>query len=197
MARITSVDAYLAAHPEWADALVALRDVLGTTELEETVKWGAPCYCLEGKNVVGIGAFKGYCGLWFHQGAFLADPDGVLVNAQEGKTRGLRQWRFGAADEIDASRVRAYVEEAIANQRAGREIAPQRAGAVELPAELTAALEADSTAQRAFAALTPGRQREYAAHVADAKRAATRQTRIEKILPMIRAGSGLNDRYRS
>ena len=197
MERIKSVDAYLAAHPEWADALVALRGILTATELQETVKWGAPCYCLGGKNVVGIGAFKGYCGLWFHQGAFLADPDGVLINAQEGKTRGLRQWRFAAAAEIDAARVRAYVDEAIENQRAGREIRPERSSAAALPEELATALEADAAAREAFDALTPGRQREYADYVADAKRAATKQTRIEKILPMIRAGSGLNDRYRS
>ncbi|MEE4299517.1 MAG: DUF1801 domain-containing protein [Pseudomonadales bacterium] len=68
MARITNVDAYLSAHPEWADALVTLRGILAATELEETVNWGAPCHCLGGRHVVGIAAFKGYCGLWFHQG---------------------------------------------------------------------------------------------------------------------------------
>jgi len=197
MQRAKSVDDYIQKHPDWEDALNKLRKTLQATELEETVKWGAPCYTLEGKNVVGLAAFKEYVGLWFHQGVFLKDPDGVLVNAQEGTTKALRQWRFAGAKEIKVGRIKAYVKEAIENQRAGKAVKPDRAKPVVVPGELKAALAKQPKAKRAFAALTKGKQREYADYISSAKRAETKASRIAKTLPMIAAGVGLNDKYRS
>jgi uncharacterized protein YdeI (YjbR/CyaY-like superfamily) len=197
MKRAKSVDEYIENHPEWAEALVKLRKILTSTELEETVKWGGPCYTVGGKNVVGIGAFSEYVGLWFHQGVFLKDPGKVLVNAQEGTTKGLRQWRFASAKEIEVARVRAYVREAVENQKQGRTIKPDRGKPVVVPPELRAALAKKPKAKKAFAALTKGKQREFADHIASAKQANTKTTRLAKILPMIEAGVGLNDKYRN
>ena len=103
MQRHSTVDSYIDGHIEWRDGLTALRNILLETELEETVKWGAPCYVYQKKLVVGIGAFKSYLGLWFHQGALLKDKHKKLINAQEGKTKALRQWRFYDISEIDLS----------------------------------------------------------------------------------------------
>lgn len=197
MARVGSVDEYLALHPEWRGALTKLRRVLVASELEETIKWGAPHYALDGKNVVGLGAFKNHVALWFHNGVHLSDPDAVLINAQEGRTRGLRQWRFASERDIRVARVKVYVQEAIANQLAGRQLEPRRARAVVVPPELEAALRQQPKVQKAFAALTPGRQREYAEFIAEARREATKVARIAKILPMIAAGGGLHDKYRN
>ena len=197
MKRYTSVDAYIEGAETWHDELVRLREIITRTELEETVKWGAPCYTLGGKNVVGLAAFKAYVGLWFHQGALLSDPDKVLINAQDGKTKALRQWRFTSAREIKVRRVTAYLKEAIELQRAGKTIKPVRQQPLDLPAELVEALDRDAAAHAAFVALTPGRQREYARHVGDAKRAETRVKRVEAAMPLIAAGVGLHDKYRN
>src|SRR5690606_9454669 len=113
-----TVDEYIADNPEWSPVLQKLRKILCSTELEETVKWGAPCYTIDGQNVVGIAALKNYVALWFHQGVFLPDPDGVLISASEGRTKALRQWRFAGEKEVVATRVKAYVRDAIANARA-------------------------------------------------------------------------------
>ena len=191
-----TVDDYIAGAKHWQAELTRLRKILAGTGLEETIKWGAPCYTHEGKNVVGLGAYKSYFGLWFYQGALLADKDGVLLNAQEGKTRALRQWRFTAASQVEPARIKAYVAEAIQLADQGQEIKPARGKALVLPKELRAALDENADAAAAFASLTPGRQREYADYVAEAKRADTRARRLAKILPMIQAGRGLNDRYR-
>ena len=78
-----TVDEYIDKAEQWQPELTRLREILNSTGLEETVKWGAPCYTHDGKNVVGIAGFKNYFGLWFHQGALLADAEGVLINAQE------------------------------------------------------------------------------------------------------------------
>ena len=196
MKRYDSVDAYVSGSPVWRCELKRLREILLTTELAETIKWGAPCYTLNGKNVVGLAAFQSYFGLWFFQGALLADSEKVLVNAQEGKTKALRQWRFTSKREIKVRVILAYVQEAIDLQQQGHVIKPERVQTNELPKELLTALKRDKQAQTSFDQLTPGRQREYADYIGDTKRPDTKQRRITKILPMIVAGQGLNDQYR-
>jgi len=194
--RYKSVEDYLDGHVEWRPLLERLRNIMNACEVEETVKWGQPCYTHAGKNVAGIGAFKEFVSVWFFQGALLRDEQGVLVNAQEGRTRAMRQWRFQAVEEIDEPLLRAYVDESIENQRQGKEIKAEKKKPVEVPDELAGALAEDREAGDRFDALTPGKQREYTEYIAEAKRAETRARRLEKILPMIRAGHGLNDKYK-
>lgn len=191
-----TVDAFIQGHPEWSEALMKLREILLSMDLEETVKWGAPAYMVGKKNVVGIGAFKSYVGLWYHQGALLSDPNKVLINAQEEKTVALRQWRFSSADEIDEKLIRAYTEEAIVNQKEGREIKP-RSKPLIVPDELKNALKENAAAKKQYDAFGLSRQREYADYISEAKRPETKLKRLEKILPMIENGIGLHDKYRS
>lgn len=192
-----TVDEYILNAENGKDILIALREILKETELVETVKWGSPVYTINGKNVIGIGAFKSYAGLWFFQGALLKDEAGVLVNAQEGKTKALRQWRFSSADEIDDKMVLKYVKEAIDNQKNGKEIKADRKKPIEVPRELKDAFQEDNRLADAFKQLTPGCKREYADYVAEAKREETRIRRVQKVIPMILKKSGLNDKYKS
>lgn len=198
MKRQKTVDDFIASHPKWQEALEKLRAILISTGLEETIKWGAPCYTLEGKNIVGVGAFKAHFGLWFFQGALLTDSARVLVNAQEGKTRAMRQWRMTSAKDIKVRTIKSYIKEALENQRNGEAIKPVRAKTnLVLPPELVAAFKKNKKAASAFKTLSPGKQRDYAEHIAEAKRADTKARRLEKILPMISAGQGLHDKYRN
>lgn len=114
MKRAATPDAFFQGLTQWRAEAEKLRAILLASGLEETVKWGGPVYMAHGKNVVGLAAFKSYFGLWFFEGARLADKDGVLVNAQEGKTKALRQWRMTNAADIRASAIKAYVKEAAA-----------------------------------------------------------------------------------
>ncbi|MDH3748373.1 MAG: DUF1801 domain-containing protein [Gammaproteobacteria bacterium] len=196
MNRAKSVDEYFRDAAIWQQELMRLRTILKSTVLDEEVKWGGPCYTYKGKNVVGIGAFKSYFGLWFHQGALLTDDANVLINAQEGKTRALRQWRMASAKDIKPAVIKRYVKEAIASIDAGKEIKPDRSKSVDVPDELKKAIRRTKGATAAFRKLRKGRQREYADYVSDAKRDDTKQRRIDKVLPMIVAGVGLNDKYR-
>ena len=197
MKRYDSVDDYIAGAEQFQEELKKLRKIMLSTPMEETVKWGAPCYVVNGINVVGIAAFKAYVGLWFHQGSMLSDPHGVLMNAQEGKTRGLRQWRFKNKKEILVGQIKPYVLEAIKLAEQGKAIKPQRNKPVVVPVELQSALTKKKKTAKAFEKLTPGKQREYAEYISDAKRDATKLSRIEKIIPMIEAGVGLNDKYKN
>lgn len=180
----------------WAEELELLYSIVRDTELEETVKWGGPCFTIGGKNVLGIGAFKSYVGIWFHQGVFLKDAKKVLVNASEGKTRALRQWRFQSKKEINPKLIKAYIVEAIENAKGGKELKPEAKKTSALPDELKSALKKDKKLNSMFLALTPFRQREYIDYILAAKQEKTRIARVEKSLPLIQDGKGLNDRYR-
>lgn len=197
MNRSGAVDQYISKQREWQVELEFLRSILLTLEIEETVKWGVPTYTVNGKNVVGLGAFKSYVGLWFFQGALLADKSGLLVNAQEGKTKAMRQLRFNSIDEIDRATVEKYVKEAIANQLAGRAVKVERQKEFSIPTELKNLLADDPIINDQFTRLPSYKQKEYCEFIETAKREATRQSRLEKIRPLLVAGKGLNDQYRS
>jgi uncharacterized protein YdeI (YjbR/CyaY-like superfamily) len=196
MKRYKTVDDYMNNAGIWQAEQKRLREILLSTELTEEVKWGGPCYTCDGQNVVGIGGFNSYFGLWFHQGVLLEDKKKVLINAQEGTTRALRQWRMHSANDIKPSMIKAYVKEAVSLVRQGKKIGPQKKKPLVVPPELQQALAKNAKARKGFDALRPGLQREYTDHIASAKREETKQKRIEKILPMVAAGRGLNDKYR-
>ena len=197
MKKVYSVEEYIEINDHFGEALTMLRDIINKTELNESVKWSAPVYDLNGKNVVGLGAFKSHFGIWFFNGVFLKDEQNRLVNAQE-KTKALRQMRFKSLEDIDKNIVLEYIKEAIANQKLGKEIKPERKKKeVIIPTELQSAFNEDSGFLVAFKALTPGKQREYCDHIESAKRDATKQSRIDKIKPMIIEGIGLHDKYKN
>ena len=192
-----TVEEFLEQQSQWKEQLIQFREILLPTELTETIKWGMPVYTINGKNVVGLGAFKSYVGIWFYQGSFLRDPHNLLVNAQDGKTKGMRQLRFGADDLINDDIILQYVEEAIQNQKDGKEIKPDTKKPLVIPDELQTVLNSNEKLKESFLAFTPGKQKEFANHIAEVKKTETKQKRIEKIIPMIMNGVGLNDKYKS
>ena len=197
MKKIYSIEEYIETNAHFGEALTLLRRIINTTELVETVKWSAPVYALNGKNVVGLGAFKNHFGIWFFNGVFLKDEQNLLTNAQE-KTKALRQMRFKSIDDINKDIVLSYVKEAIENQRLGKEIKPDRTKKeTVIPPELQNELEKDAKLKTSFEALTPSKQREYCEHISTAKRDATKQSRLDKIKPMIMQGVGLHDKYKN
>ena len=195
---VKSVQQYIEKHPKWEVQLTELRQMLLSTGLTETIKWGAPAYTINGKNVVGLSGFKNHYGLWFFQGVLLKENTALLLNAQEEKTKTMRQMRFEEGDELNCEIVRKYVLEAIQNQKEGKEIKADRAEKeLIIPAELDTAFKSDRSLKEHFEKLTPGKQREYANHISEAKREATRSLRLEKAIPMIKNGIGLYDKYKN
>ena len=195
MEKNKTVEKYIAKHEEWRSEIEKIREVLVQTELTESIKWGVPAYSAYGKVILAIAGFKNHIALWFYNGVFLKDKKKVLINANEEKTRGLRQWRFASADEIDAGLLRSYVLEAIQNQKEGKEIKPEKKK-LDIPRELQEALSENKELKSRFDSLTPGKQKEYAEHIASAKQEATRRKRLENSIPLILTGSGLHDKYR-
>lgn len=183
-------------NPDWAEAQSLLHQILSQSELVETKKWGMPIFTYNGKNVVGYAAMKNHFALWFHNGVFLSDPYQVLINAQEGKTKALRQWRFESIEEIDGAKILEYVKESIQNEKAGKTWKPQKSAPMEIPPLMQEKLDADTEFKLAFEAFSPFKQKEFIEYISEAKREATQVTRLEKITSLILQGIGLNDKYR-
>ena len=192
MKRLKQIDTYIAKKPAWSGTLALLREIVADTELEESVKWGGPVYTLEGKNVVGLGAFKNFAALWFFQGALLSDPLGVLINAQEGKTKALRQWRFGMSDPVPVDQVKQYLNEAITNQKKGVTITPAKPSKKPLivPQELEQILSVQLALKNKFNSLPLTTRRELTDFISSAKKSETRIKRLAKVVSLIEVGKG-------
>lgn len=179
----------------WSEELELLKSIIVKTELVETTKWGGIVYVLNGKNVLGIGGFKNYFTIWFFNGVFLKDEKKVLVNAQEGVTKSLRQWRFSSKEEVNEAVVLDYIHEAIANEKQGKNSKPKKKELI-VSELLQKELDADANLADAFLKFTPYKQYEFLEYIETAKREETKRSRIEKIKPMILENIGLNDKYR-
>lgn len=180
----------------WPNEVQRLLEIIRKTGLEETIKWGEKTFTFQGRKVVGCLGFKSHFVLWFYNGVFLKDPYKVLQNAQEGKTKAMRQWRFYSADEIDEAKILEYVQEAIQNEIEGKVWKAEKSVEPEIPSVFMKKLEENPDVKKAFEELTAFRRKEYIEFLISAKREETQLSRIEKIIPMILEGKGLNDRYR-
>lgn len=189
------VDAFLAAAPKWREEMAALREiVLASGLLAEEIKWGQPCYTFEKNNVILIGAFKEYCLISFVKGVLLKDPAKILLQQTE-NVQSARIVKFTAVGEISALApvLTAYIDEAAAAEKAGLKVEAKPSREPAIPEELQSKFAENPDLKTAFEKLTPGRQRAYLLHFTAPKQSKTRIARIEKCLPQILAGQGLND----
>ncbi len=192
------VDEYITKHSNFTELLTEIRKILLSTEFVETIKWGMPTYTIQGKNVAGIGSFKSHFGIWFFQGALLKERHKVLTNAQKGKTQAMRQWRFTNDSKIDKKLLLTYIQEAIANEKKRLRIKPTKTKKpLLIPSELASVLTKNKTLSQAFKELNLTKKRDFSEYITNAKREATKISRLEKIIPMIMDNIGLNDKYRN
>ena len=188
------VDAILAKAKKWQAEMLALRAIAQECPLVEDVKWGQPCYTLDGTNVVLIHAFKDYCALLFMKGALLKNASGLLIQQTE-NVQSARQIRFTSLDDIKKQKklVKAHILEAIEIEKAGLKVAFKKPTDYEVPEELHHVFDQDTAFKEAFYALTPGRQRSYLLHFSTAKQSKTRTARIEKSKSTVFEGRGHNE----
>jgi len=188
------VDLFLSKATEWQKEIRKLRSIFLGFPLTEELKWGKPCYMFQASNVVVILPLKEYCALLFCKGALLKDTHGILVKAGE-NTQAARQIRFTNLREIvgKESALKGYIQQAIEVEKAGLEVTYKKITEFGVPEELQKKLDQTPALKTAFKALTPGRQRGYLIYFSAAKQSKTRESRVEKCMPQILKGKGLND----
>jgi uncharacterized protein YdeI (YjbR/CyaY-like superfamily) len=189
-----SVDGFIRKSKEWQDELQELRRIILDAPLVEEVKWRVPCYTFEGSNLLFIGRFKESCVLSFVKGVLLKDPEGILIQQTE-NSQSVRIVRFTSVQQIQKLEpvLKAYIREAIDLEKAGVKVKLKKIPEFTVPDELQAKLDEFPALKKAFSSLTPGRQRAYLLHFSSAKQSKTRAARVEKCMPQILKGKGLDD----
>ena len=193
-AKNPKVDAWLREAGQWRPEMEKLREIVLGCGLTEEIKWGKPGYTFEEKNVVVLQGFKAYCALLFFKGVLLKDPDGILVKTGPNAHVG-RQARFNSVREIieRGAALKACVRQAIEAEKAGLKVPAIKNSELKIPEEFQNKLDAIPALKTAFAGLTPGRQRAYIFYISAAKQSKTRASRVEKCMPQILKGKGLDD----
>ena len=188
------VDLYFSKAKKWQEEIKKLRTIVLETHLTEELKWGCPCYTFNGKNIVLIHVFKEYCALLFFKGALLKDAKSILIQQTE-NVQAARQVRFTSLQEIVKMEpiVKAYIYEAVEVEEAGLKVELKKTEEYKIPEEFQHKLDKNAKLKTAFKALTPGRQRAYIFHFSEPKLAKTREARVEKSIPQIMEGRGLDD----
>lgn len=188
------VDFYFDKNEKWQKELEQLRVIVLDCGLTEELKWGTPCYTYQNKNIVLLHVFKEYCAILFFKGALLNDADGILIQQTE-NTQATRQIRFTHVREIGKLKatIKAYIYEAIEVEKAGLEVKLKKSTDLVFPEEFQHQLDSNPALKAAFEALTPGRQRAYHLYFSAAKQSKTRALRVEKYIPQILRGKGLDD----
>jgi len=188
------VDFFFEKDSQWQKEYKLLRSIVLDCGLTEELKWGQPCYLFDNTNIVLIHGFKEYCALLFFKGALLNDPEGILIQQTE-NVQAARQLRFTRANEITGMKatIRAYLYEAIEVEKAGLKVKLKKTAEFPMPEEFKKKLDKRPALEKAFYSLTPGRQRGYLLHFSQPKMAKTREARVEKAIPQILKGLGLDD----
>ncbi|WP_205511772.1 YdeI/OmpD-associated family protein [Longitalea arenae] len=188
------VDFFFEKAEQWHDEFEKLRSLILDCGLTEELKWGNPCYMFENNNIVLIHGFKEYCAMLFFKGALLNDPNGILIQQTE-NVQAARQVRFTNKKEITKLErvLKTYIYEAIEVERAGLKVKLKKTEDFPVPEEFQVKLDKKPALKKAFEALTPGRQRAYLYYFNQAKQSKTRAARVEKYLPQILDGKGLDD----
>lgn len=187
-------DWYFTKQVKWQEEITQLRTIVLSCGLNEDLKWGCPCYTSEDRNIVLINVFKDYCALLFFKGALLSDPKGLLVQ-QTANVQAARQLRFTNPAEVKKKRpaIVAFVKAALAVEKKGMKVPLKKTREFTMPDEFRARLDAMPELEKAFKALTPGRQRAYLLYFSQAKQSATRAARVERYVKHIVAGKGIDD----
>ena len=188
------VNDFLSKATRWQHELQLLRSIILDCGLHEDYKWRVPCYTHQTANVLLINGFKEFCVLGFFKGALLSNTQRML-SQQGANTQSARVLKFSSLHEIRQHEaiIKAYIFEAIEIEKAGLKVETKTLDEYEMPEELKAKLNEKPALKAAFEALTPGRQKAYILHFAEAKQSKTRTARIEKYIPRILQGKGLND----
>lgn len=188
------VDFYFDEAEKWQKEQEQLRTIALDCQLNEELKWGSPCYTLGKSNIVLIHAFKEYCAFLFFKGALLKDTDNILVHQSENVQAG-RQIRFTNLKEIIDQKaiLKTYIYQAIEIEKAGLKVKLKKTTEFDVSEEFQKKLDEMPDLKKAFHDLTPGRQRGYLLHFSQPKQSKTRESRVEKNIPNILNGKGLND----
>ena len=178
----------------WNEELHALRDIILKNDVMEERKWGVPCYTVNGKNIILLTALKESATISFIKGSLIDDVHGMLISPGK-NSQSARYMKFKSMQEINSAKpiILEYIKQALEFERNGKKV-PFKKVDDPIPVELSDLFASQPELKTAFYALTPGRRRGYILHFNQAKQSSTRHSRIQKCIPLIMQGKGLQER---
>lgn len=189
-----TVEEIIAKNKTWKEELTKLRSIVLDCGLTEEVKWYQPCYSFNGTNLIILGSFKEFCTMSFFKGVLLKDEKKILKfagkNTQSSKI--VKLVNIQQINDLETT-LKDYIKEMIELEKSGTKVTFKKIKEQKLPEELEEIFKQNKDFEKAFKSLTPGRQRGYLLHFSSAKQSATRISRIEKAMPKIFEGKGMND----
>lgn len=180
---------------QWAEELKILHQLILKKNLTHTIKWGGSVYTFQNKNILGISGFKNFFTIWFFKGVFLKDENKMLINAQEGVTKSMRQWRFFSKKDIDEAMISTYIDDAIVIENEGKNI-PKKSKNLVIPMLFENELCQNPELKIVFEKISDAKKVEFCNFISEAKKPETQLKRIEKIKPLLMNNKGLNDMYK-
>lgn len=180
------VDAYIAKAQPFARPILQHIRKLAHKALpgaEEAIKWGVPHFVVDGKNAVGMAAFKQHASLMLCSDEFAGEGMGNF-----GKITELSD--LPPDDELIA-RFRASAKAAQNATATMRKPKP----AIPMPEDFAAVIDAQAGARQNWDGFTDAQRRDYLEWITEAKRDATREKRIATAAEWIAEGKRRNWKY--
>ena len=161
-------------------------------DAEESIKWGAPAFLVDGKILLIMAAFKAHAALNFWRGQELSG----------GEAEGDAMGQFGkiatVGDLPSDAELDRLIREAAALAKtapAPRKVKHEPKAPAELHPEFAAALDSAPAAKATLDRFPPGARRDYLDWIAEAKQDATRQKRIATAIEWLSEGKKRHWKY--
>jgi uncharacterized protein YdeI (YjbR/CyaY-like superfamily) len=199
------VDAYIAKSQPFAQPILThIRGLVhkACPEVEEVIKWSMPFFPVRGVILGHMAAFKQHCalGLWGPEMNAILNADGLHSENGMGSLGKITSLKDLPPDKKMLTYYRHAAELILTGQRTTSLVRPKEKKpkpALEVPAELTAALKKNKTAAKVFAGFSPSCQREYADWITEARRPETKEKRIAQAIEWIAEGKQRNWKYQN
>jgi uncharacterized protein YdeI (YjbR/CyaY-like superfamily) len=195
MSRDWRIDAYIANAAPFARPIlehVRARVHAAAPEAEETMKWSAPGFTVDGKILLMMAAFKQHAALNFWRGQELGD----------GSPKAGAMGQFGRLASVDDlppdPELDALIREAAALARtapAPRKVKHEPKPPAELHPDFAKALDANPKAKATLDGFPPSARRDYLDWIGEAKQDKTRAKRIADAVEWLSEGKRRHWKY--
>lgn len=195
------IDIYIAKAAEFALPILShLRKLVHVAcpKVEETIKWGMPCFDYNGSIMCSMASFKQHCGFSFWRADVMEDPHGVLEKV--GKTSMGSLGKLTDKSDLPSDKIlKEYIKEAMKlNEQKATKAAPKKVVKVvptDTPEYFLKALKKNKQAMAHFEAFSPSAKKEYIQWLEDAKTDATRDKRMADAVEWISEGKTRHWKY--
>jgi uncharacterized protein YdeI (YjbR/CyaY-like superfamily) len=168
------------------------------THIEETIKWGFPCFTFQNKIICSFSAYKNHCVFRFWQGASLEDSEGIL--SKVGETEMGELSKIKNLEDLPKSEVLIkYIRAAIGLSQKGsakKPLTKEKKLTVDLKSvDLPDIFNSFPKQAEKFDSFSPSHRKEYISWIIEVKTEETKLKRIKTMMEWLLEGKSRNWKY--